>query len=418
MQSGLAEDELTSVLHPMKHNIPQYNCVRCGHLITDANDSREHVIPNAIGGRLKTRGFICENCNNAAGEVWDAALTAQLNSLGLFFGIVRERGVSPAELIETTVGERLLVQPGGGFLLAKPVYQEVVSESGTQVKMSVRTMREARKMLKGVKRKFPGVDTEAMLKNASPSRSYPEGMVRLSSNVGGEVAGRSIVKTAAAIAHCAGVPVNACDIALTYLRDPGATPCFGFYYEQDLITGRPAGVPLHCVAVSGDPESGLLLGYVEYFGAHRIVVCLSEAYSGPRVDHAHGLDPMTGRQIPLSIRLPFTREDIQAIYEYKKIPPGAVERAYSSVIPTGMRRQREREQKQVIAEAVEHAFANCGAKEGEPLTKEHLVELSALIMQRMTPFILHSVRPTPPNPFPDDETIPGTSSGDDSKPKK
>jgi hypothetical protein len=395
----------------MKEITSQSICVRCGVPITEANDSREHVIPNAIGGRLKTRGFICGDCNNAAGETWDAALAEQLNPLCLFFGIVRERGTPPTRLIETTAGERLLVQPGGGFLPAKPTYQELASESGTQVQIVARTMREAKKMLKGVKRKFPSVDTEAMLKAASPSRSYPEGMVRIDSNVGGEVAGRSIVKSAVAIAHHAGVSVEACDIALGYLRESHATPCFGFYYEKDLTTGRPAGVPLHCVAVSGNPETGLLLGYVEYFGAHRIVVCLSESYGGPPIAHAYGLDPMTGQEVALAVQLPFTREDIQAIYNYEKIPPGSVAQAYSEVIPTGMRQQHQREQEQVIADAVQYAFANCGAKKGELLTNEHLAKLPGLITQRMMPFILNCMRATPPNPFLNDEASAEESTG-------
>jgi len=383
-------------IYRMKPTAP--TCVRCGNPITEANDSREHVIPNAIGGRLKTRGFICVDCNNEAGQTWDAALTGQLNSLSLFFGIARERGVSPAELIETTAGEKLLAQFGGGFLLAKPTYLEFASESGTQIKITARTMREAKRMLKGVKRKFPNTNIDAVLKDASVSRSYPQGMVRLDPTLGGVVAGRSIVKTALAIAHCAGVSVTACDIALSYIRNPNANACFGFYYEKDLVIGRPAGIPLHCVAVSGNPETGLLLAYVEYFGVHRVVVCLSQSYRGTRVDHAHGLDPTTGQIIALSVGLPFTTDDIQAIYDYKKIPAGAVERAYSEVIPTGMRQQYEHEKQRVIADAVQYAFANCGAKEGEILTKEQIAKLPGLMMQRLTPFILHNLK-RPADPF-------------------
>ena len=50
-----------------------------------------------------------------------------------------------------------------------------------------------------------------------------------------------------------------CDLAVAYLRDETAEPAFGYYYERDLVAGRPAGVPIHCVAVTGDPETGMLL---------------------------------------------------------------------------------------------------------------------------------------------------------------
>ena len=31
----------------------------CGGLFGEVDDSEEHIIPNAIGGRRKVRGFLC-----------------------------------------------------------------------------------------------------------------------------------------------------------------------------------------------------------------------------------------------------------------------------------------------------------------------------------------------------------------------
>jgi len=51
------------------------------------------------------------------------------------------------------------------------------------------------------------------------------------------------------------VPIDQCDLAVDYLCDEAAEPAFGYYYERDLVDGRPAGVPIHCVAVTGDPQA-------------------------------------------------------------------------------------------------------------------------------------------------------------------
>ena len=67
-------------------------CFLCGCEITNRNDSEEHVIPQAIGGKLSVWGFVCKSCNDRTGRKWDSVLTQQLNPLSLFFGIVRERG--------------------------------------------------------------------------------------------------------------------------------------------------------------------------------------------------------------------------------------------------------------------------------------------------------------------------------------
>jgi HNH endonuclease len=124
-------------------------CVRCGCLIDDGNDSDEHVIQNSVGGRLKVRGFICVGCNSRTGETWDAVFAEQNNFFCHFFGVVRERGEPPPQPIETTAGERLLMQPGGGFKMQKPIFQVVPTADGKQIQIKARDRREATAMLEG-----------------------------------------------------------------------------------------------------------------------------------------------------------------------------------------------------------------------------------------------------------------------------
>src|SRR3990167_1403499 len=76
-------------------------CAFCASEITEINDSKEHVIPNSIGGRKKVRGFICISCNSSFGQSWDAKLAEQLNWFSLAVGIERERGRSPDEIVQT-----------------------------------------------------------------------------------------------------------------------------------------------------------------------------------------------------------------------------------------------------------------------------------------------------------------------------
>jgi hypothetical protein len=143
------------------------------------------------------------------------------------------------------------------------------------------------------------------------------------SDFGGPLGGRSIVKTVLAFAYKNGVNVAQCEEALAYLRDEAARPCFGYYYETDLVSGRPSGVPIHVTAVSGRPGARLLLAYLEYFGLHRVVICLSRSYGGPAFDHAYGLDPLTGAEIQVRVKLEFSQNEIDEIDDYKKVPARA-----------------------------------------------------------------------------------------------
>ena len=341
---------------------------------------------------------MCRACNSTAGNTWDAELARQQNSLCLFFNIVRDRGEPPGEPIKTTAGERLKMLPGGGFVLLKPEFSETPNENGAHIRIVARDRREAKKMLQGLARKYKNVDVAALLADTSSSQSYPEGLVHLALDFGGEAAGRSIVKSAVAIAHYAGIPVEAADIAVSYLRDPNAPVCFGYFYERDLIHERPTGVPLHCVAIEGDPTTGLLLGYVEYFGFRRVVVCLSKSYSGPFANYVYAIDPCSGESLPLVVKLPFTSDDIEEIYDYKRIPNGSMEKAFREVVEIAIRRQFEREQQRMIADAVEYAFANCGAKKGDQLTEEQTAKLGRLLVERMTPYLARHIRVKAPRP--------------------
>jgi hypothetical protein len=367
-------------------------CVRCGCPINDGNDSDEHVIPNSIGGRLKVRGFICRACNNRTGETWDAVFAKQTNFFCHLFGVVRERGEPPPQPIVTTAGEQLLMQPDGGFKMRNAVFQETPTEGGKQIQIKARSIREATAILEGVARKYPKVDVAAELARAKEEHTYPEGVMRHDIFVGGPSGGRSIVKTAAAFAFHCGVSIEQCDLALAYLRDENAEEIFGDYFERDLVDGRTAGVPIHCVAVTGEPESGMLLGYVEYFGVHRVVVCLSQSYTGPALARSLGLDPTTGKTIPLAVDLRFSVADVQAIYNYERVPDGSRERAYEAVVPTAMKRNFDRAVAHESARATQYALENCGAKPGDNITPELAKKIADLATERMMPFIQRHAR--------------------------
>ena len=56
-------------------------CALCDAEITNANDSQEHIILNAIGGTRKVRGVYCVRCNSDSGSKWDSKHFVSLSSL-------------------------------------------------------------------------------------------------------------------------------------------------------------------------------------------------------------------------------------------------------------------------------------------------------------------------------------------------
>ncbi|WP_303873341.1 HNH endonuclease, partial [Tepidanaerobacter acetatoxydans] len=52
-------------------------CYICKESLDKSNSSIEHIIPNALGGNLKSRNLICKNCNSRIGSEEDAILAEQ-----------------------------------------------------------------------------------------------------------------------------------------------------------------------------------------------------------------------------------------------------------------------------------------------------------------------------------------------------
>ena len=80
------------------------NCWLCSVVITPENDSNEHVIPQAIGGRKTVNGFICKCCNSETGHAWDAGLMKFLEFFTVHENPMREDGKpTPSKLRPTSM---------------------------------------------------------------------------------------------------------------------------------------------------------------------------------------------------------------------------------------------------------------------------------------------------------------------------
>ena len=363
-------------------------CAFCKTPLNDGNDSKEHIIPNAIGGKKSIRNFICKQCNSKTGEKWDKALADQLKPICTMLDIKRQRGDNHPVPVETLGGEQLLLHPDGSMTRLKPTVSERNLGHATEINIQVRSIQELKRMLPGLKRKHPNFDIEKVLKKASPKQQYPQEPFQISHQFGGDLAGRSIIKSSLALAYEVGVSIDDCEHAKKYLLEDGE-PCFGFYNETDVVRNRPPKVFFHCIFVCGDPESGQILAYAEYFGYQRIVACLSSIYDGPRFSRCYAIDPLAGKELDLDIHLEFTPEDITAIYAYEKVNQDNMQMALESLLETWKEKDTKASIADAAEDAVKFASANCGAQPGEKLSEEHQANFIRLLQERLVPFMLH-----------------------------
>ena len=370
-------------------------CILCGRTLTSANSDKEHIIPNAIGGRKKVVGFICESCNNVTGTEWDAELARQLQSLSLLLGIQRQRGGVKPLVFPTSSGGKIRLHSNGKMTTVIPSHEETTDGNTTQLRVTAGSRRELKKQIRGMQRKHPPLQKRSvddLLSTAQARSHYSPDLIGITLEFGGEKTGRALVKSALALVYDAGIDPIVCDLAVEYLTKDDAEPCFGYYYDddRDLVGDRPVGKPFHCVYVKGDSGTGRILGYVEFYSLHRMVLCLSESYSGRDFQNLYAIDPVKGEEMSIDIDLRLSMSEVRSAFDYEKFDEEVRMSAANSLFAYIAEADVKREQERVIRDAVENAFEDCDAKPGEDLSDDQAYQLTEKIMEKLTPFIQHN----------------------------
>lgn len=368
-------------------------CALCPNTLSAKNRTKEHIIPNAIGGRKKTTGFICNDCNNYLGERWDAELARQLNWFSLAVGISRERGEPPKQIVQTIDGERYWLLSDGSFTPEKSSYSEEDLGGETRINLTAKTIDEAKQRLKGIARKHPKFDVQKALNELNVTTNYLDSPLHVNLSLGGPDAGRSLVKTAFAFASECGIKHKQCEKALEYLLNPNLqTFPFGFAYLSDLLEDRPTDKIFHCVSLHGDPKNKRLWSYVEYFGMFRLVVLLSDVYDGPYKNEVYAIDPIKGERIAVQITTQISEAEFTALMAGEGFDQHKHKAAADYALPIIMDRGRSRTLERTVKEGFEHAAKRLGIKDGEIVPKEKAAEFTGLMMEKLSPFIQHLVR--------------------------
>lgn len=366
-------------------------CALCPAVLSGENQSKEHIIPNSIGGRRKVRTFICKSCNSKLGETWDAELAKQLNWCALTLGVSRERGEVPRQLVQTVEGARLWLRSDGTMTPEKPSYSEKLVEGKTEINFTARDLHEAKRMIGHVKRNHPGFDELKAHEELVAQQTYLDSPLHMNMGFGGPQAGRSLVKTAFAHASDSGVPHRFCDLALKYLTDDSFPPSYGLAYLSDLVRERPADKVFHCVSLMGDPGTERLFSYIEYFGMFRVLVRLSSKYTGPIVHETYAIDPITGGAVSIDIDWGVGASELEAIFDGRGYSEPIYRAAFDYAMPILLRRNQERHTSRAVGEAFVYAARTLGIDEDEIIAQEKWPSFVGLMMEKLSPFLHHLV---------------------------
>ena len=141
----------------------------------------------------------------------------------------------------------------------------------------------------------------------------------------------------------AGLTPRDCNLAMEYLRNEGKDyddNGLCYYYQRDLVKNREIGLPLHCVYITANPRSSLLLACVEYYGVVRRVICLSKEYEKETFSRVYSVNPVSGKEVSdVEIQLDPSVFGVVTTQTTEELVAGLA-KALNQVMASGMRLSR------------------------------------------------------------------------------
>jgi hypothetical protein len=265
-----------------------HKCYHCGNEITSNTTATEHIIPNALGGRLKCPTLLCRECNSKLGQEVDGPFCHQMGFVVNRLGITREKGSPPAikaRLVNS--GEPIHIESSGATFAPRTWITR--TDEGYTVACDRQNIKQAAEALR---RKAPNVRITRMEPTESDVAFQYEG------DLGGMPTFRAVTKIALNYYLYRSGPIRSVHQAVSFVKNGGVnTFVIPYYCTRDVLPNRCAGHITHAIVLRGDPVQKLLYAYVELFTAFRFFVSLADPYDGDHMNDSYCFDLREGKTI-------------------------------------------------------------------------------------------------------------------------
>jgi hypothetical protein len=243
------------------------------------NKTVEHIIPNAIGGRLTSKNLICKNCNSKFGASADAELAKQLNPFLLMLDIKRDRGKPQPVLVRhEPTGQYYNVDSKGNAVLKDVIVKKDIENK--RFKIRARTIPEMKRILQGLNKKYDGnINIDELLSKVEFSQGKLDNEITTNIGIGEEIF-PAILKIALNyyIFETGNIDVVQSSINSLKNNKIGKVEIIDlenrmYDLDDDELT--------HSVYIYGSKTDGKLYAVIELFNYAQFVVKLSEEYDMP-----------------------------------------------------------------------------------------------------------------------------------------
>ena len=298
------------------HTTLNNRCYACSLDPRESGPSKEHFIPEVIGG-VRKAPILCKEHNEEFGYRIDPALCEAFQVFRVFLGLVEEGSGKPrpnnALLVRFGDQEFLLGSNGDIFLRHPKFISEDLPNGKKRIQIQASSAEESDQLLRQLKNRYPKLDASDFEKQ--PSQAKPDAYYSASFQIGGNTVFKALLKIAVGYAAFQGVDPLQMKSAIAGLLDHGeGDRGFVAPLKERITKVLDERRFNHTVIVYGSSETGLLVVFMELFGCAPYLVVLSKQYSGQEVHESYSLDPISGKEDICTSTLTMGRNELDVIF--------------------------------------------------------------------------------------------------------
>lgn len=364
---------------------------RCIYTGVDfAESDGEHVLQNSLGARWTSREISSNGVQKLFGAGIDIAIEQGLKEMRNALGTKGGRGnqSSPLKNVPGLSGAKYHLPPGSAPVLSEPIVEIRPLPDGTfEVEAKMASRNQLGWVIAKIKEQQPDaiLSIDVLKEQLAEKSDYLDDKLMLSGSIGGIDFFRGTLKSAFNL-------LGASSIEIALLPEFSALRQFVLHGEGDtknfvrwLRVSEKIAAPRigdFDQFLSVYSRNGGVEGFVQFFGAVRFVLRLSENYHGPDFCYTYVVDPLREGE-PSELRHPeFDMDAMPFFINGAETPDDEARACLVSCLADFLAMCSARQSEQHISQMVNSVFL---PHEGEPLTEELWDEFN----EKLLKFLAH-----------------------------